>query len=59
MKKLFFGLYPALLLSAVSADVVNQITFEGLDRVEKEVVEECVTIKPGKKYNENDIDATI
>ena len=59
MKKLFFGFYPALFLSAVSADIVNQITFEGLDRVEKEVVEECVTIKPGKEYNENDIDATI
>lgn len=59
MKKAWLCFCLILSLSTTYADVVNRIVFEGLDRVEKEVVEECITIKPGCEYNEADIDATI
>ncbi|MBQ7673966.1 MAG: outer membrane protein assembly factor BamA [Alphaproteobacteria bacterium] len=59
MKKLLVSCCFLSLFSELSADVVKKIVFKGLDRVEKEVVEDCVTIKPGKEYNEQDIDATI
>lgn len=45
--------------SQVSADIVEKIIFEGLDRVEKGALEESVTIKPHKNFEQNDIDATL
>lgn len=61
MKKAFncLGLFLSLSVFEVSADVVNQVRFEGLDRVELSVVEDHVTIKPGKEYTEEDVDETI
>lgn len=53
---LFFGFCA---VNDVFADVVNQVKFKGLDRVELSVVEDHVTIKPGKEYSEEDIDETI
>ncbi len=49
----------ALFYSQASADVVEKIVFEGLDRVEKGVLEESVTIKPRKNFEQSDIDATL
>lgn len=45
--------------SQVSADIVEKIIFEGLDRVEKGALEESVTIKPRKNFEQSDIDATL
>lgn len=55
----YLGLLFSVLTCSVSADVVNQVKFEGLDRVELSVVEDHVTVKPGKEYNEEDVDETI
>lgn len=45
--------------SQVSADIVEKIIFEGLDRVEKGALEESVTIKSRKNFEQSDIDATL
>ena len=61
MKKVLscFGLFLGFSVLEVSADVVKQIKLTGLDRVELSVVEDHVTIKPGKEYSEADVDDTI
>lgn len=43
----------------VSADVVSRIKYEGLERVEEAALEDDLTIKPGKEYNRDDVDASI
>ncbi|MDR3187085.1 MAG: outer membrane protein assembly factor BamA [Holosporaceae bacterium] len=43
----------------VGADVVDKIELEGLDRVEAEAIQDCITIKPRKNYTQADIDATL
>lgn len=55
----FVGIVFLLLCGVVAADVVNEIVFEGLDRVEKSAIEEAVTIKPNKKYSQSDIDSSL
>lgn len=45
--------------SVVFADVVEQIEFEGLDRVEEAAIADAVTIKPKKNYGKKDIDQSI
>ncbi|MDR2645612.1 MAG: outer membrane protein assembly factor BamA [Holosporaceae bacterium] len=57
--KRVLGLIIALYFNCVIADVVDRVEFEGLDRVEREAVEDCVTIKPHKNYDQTDIDATL
>lgn len=49
----------ALFFASASADVVGKIVLKGLDRVEPAVIEECITIKPGVNYTEQDVDDTI
>jgi outer membrane protein insertion porin family len=58
MKKIL-GLVFVLCFITAQADVVDKVEFEGLDRVEREAVEDCVTIKPHKYYDSSDIDATL
>ena len=44
---------------SVHADIVDNIRFEGLDRVEEAAVIDCVTVKPGKHYTQSDIDESL
>ncbi|MDR0753681.1 MAG: hypothetical protein LBE95_03380, partial [Holosporaceae bacterium] len=57
--KRILGLALALCFNCATADVVDRIEFEGLDRVELKAVDDCVTIKPHKSYDRLDIDATL
>lgn len=56
---LITAMYSFLCCSNAFADVVERIVFEGLDRVEKEALEESITIKPNKDFEQTDIDATL
>ncbi|MDR1375614.1 MAG: outer membrane protein assembly factor BamA [Holosporaceae bacterium] len=58
MKKVL-GLLFLLYISDAMADVVDKIEFEGLDRVEAEAIQDCVTVKPGKNYTQSDLDAML
>ncbi|MDR1334312.1 MAG: outer membrane protein assembly factor BamA, partial [Holosporaceae bacterium] len=58
MKKIV-GVISLLGFCNVFADIVDKIEFEGLDRVEKEAIQDCITIKPHKNYDQSDIDATL
>jgi outer membrane protein insertion porin family len=58
MRKIL-GVFSVLFVCNVFADVVDKIEFEGLDRVEKEAISDCITIKPNKNYDQSDIDATL
>ncbi|MDR0968286.1 MAG: outer membrane protein assembly factor BamA [Holosporaceae bacterium] len=58
MKKIL-SVISLLSFASVSADVVDKIEFEGLDRVEPEALQDCLTIKAGKNYDQSDIDATL
>jgi outer membrane protein insertion porin family len=49
----------ALYVANVSADVIDKIEFEGLDRVEVEAIKDCIQITPNKHYDQSDIDATL
>ena len=59
MKKLLLSCLISLFCFHASADVVEKIIFEGLDRVERESLEESITIKPHKNFGPSDIDATL
>ncbi|GHU12653.1 outer membrane protein assembly factor BamA [Alphaproteobacteria bacterium] len=48
-----------LLLNYTHAYEVDEIVFEGLDIVEEEALDDCLTIKPHKTFDDNDIDTTI
>jgi outer membrane protein insertion porin family len=48
-----------LVFASVSAYVVDQIVFEGLDRVEEGALYDCLSIEPRKDFNDDDIDATL
>ncbi|GHU16859.1 outer membrane protein assembly factor BamA [Alphaproteobacteria bacterium] len=48
-----------LLLDYTYAYEVDQIVFEGLDRVEEAAMNDCLTIKPNVSFDDNDIDATV
>ncbi|MDR2681784.1 MAG: outer membrane protein assembly factor BamA [Holosporaceae bacterium] len=48
-----------LVFASVSAYVVDEIVFEGLDRVEEGALYDSLSIEPHKDFNDNDIDATI
>lgn len=55
---------PGILLSvgvssALYADVVQEIEYENLDRVEEAAIEDSVLIKPNKPYTVDDIDQSI
>ncbi|MDR1561040.1 MAG: outer membrane protein assembly factor BamA [Holosporaceae bacterium] len=58
MKKVLFAVC-VLHFSSILADVVEKIEFEGLDRVEVEAIQDSITIKPNKNYNQTDIDKTL
>ncbi|MDR2781164.1 MAG: outer membrane protein assembly factor BamA [Holosporaceae bacterium] len=58
MKKTL-GVVYVLSFCSIFADVVDKIEFEGLDRVEKEAIQDCITIKPNKNYDQSDIDTTL
>lgn len=58
MKK-FSILFAMLMLSSAFGEVVDVIEFEGLDRIEKSVLEDSVIVKPGVNYSNIDIDNTI
>ena len=42
-----------------SADVVNKIEYEGLDRVEIAAIEDSITIKPNREYTQKDVDTSL
>ncbi|GHT91349.1 outer membrane protein assembly factor BamA [Alphaproteobacteria bacterium] len=48
-----------LLFDYTYAYEVDEIVFEGLDRVEEAALDDCLTIKPHKSFDDNDIDTTI
>jgi outer membrane protein insertion porin family len=48
-----------LFFAEVSAQMVDTIAFEGLNRVEVAALSDCLTIKPGKNFNDEDIDNTL
>lgn len=58
MKKLLATLITCT-FSQLHADIVEKVEFQGLDRVEPEAIEDCLTIKPNKNYDQSDIDATL
>ncbi|MDR3180280.1 MAG: outer membrane protein assembly factor BamA [Holosporaceae bacterium] len=58
MKKIVV-LASSLVFASVSAYVVDQIVFEGLDRVEEGALYDCLSIKPGKNFNDDDVDTTL
>lgn len=45
--------------SALLADVVEKIEYEGLDRVELAAIQDALTIHPNKSYTDKDIDESI
>ena len=50
----------SLIVSAtVFADVVEEIEYKGLDRVEEATIADAITIKPNKSYGKEDIDLSI
>lgn len=58
MKKLATALSLGI-CSTVFADTVDEIEYEGLDRVEIAAIQDSVDIKPGKNYTQKDIDDSI
>lgn len=48
-----------MLFPRVHGEVVDEIEFEGLDRIESTVLEDCVTVKPRVPYNNTDVDDTL
>ncbi len=49
----------SLCYSGAFADVVDEIKFEGLDRVEEDAIKESITIKPHHEYTQNDINESL
>ncbi|MDR0678102.1 MAG: outer membrane protein assembly factor BamA, partial [Holosporaceae bacterium] len=58
MRKIL-AIIAVLYVASVSADTVEKIEFEGLDRVEIEALRDCIKITPNKNYDQSDIDATL
>ncbi|MDR2106951.1 MAG: outer membrane protein assembly factor BamA [Holosporaceae bacterium] len=59
MRKISTLLFGFCFVASVRADVVEKIEFEGLDRVEIEAISDCITVKPNKKYDQADVDASL
>lgn len=59
MKKIFYLLAVSLGTAFAYGDVVDSIGFEGLDRVDEAVVQDCLTITPHKDYSSKDVDDSI
>ena len=57
-KKLFLPVLGLIYLNAF-ADVVDEIEFQGLDRVEASAIQDDVEIKPHKNYSQIDIDNSL
>ncbi len=58
--KVLPGVVLSLSVSAtVFADVVEEIEYKGLDRVEEAAIADALTIKPGEIYGNKDIDRSI
>jgi outer membrane protein insertion porin family len=48
-----------LCVSEVSADVISSIVFKGLGLVDKEALDECITITPEEEFGQSEVEATI
>ena len=59
MKKIFVSALTAFCFVGIWADEVEEVEFEGLDRVEDAAIQDCIKIKPHQKYSQADIDDSL
>ena len=57
--KTFITITLLICTTTLYADLIDSIEYEGLDRVEQAAIQDSITIKPGKEYNQDDIYESI